>query len=87
LNHGAIEDIFGNSLLSKLVFTILSAVAEAERDRIRERIAEVKRDQRARGRHLGGTRPFGFKKVFTPPRGFDLVPVPKSRRPTGARSR
>ena len=36
--------------LSKLVFTILSAVAEAERDRIRERIATVKQDQRARGR-------------------------------------
>jgi DNA invertase Pin-like site-specific DNA recombinase len=30
--------------VSKLVFTILSAVAEAERDRTRERIAEVKAD-------------------------------------------
>lgn len=29
--------------ISKLVFTILSAVAEAERDRIRERIRDVKR--------------------------------------------
>src|SRR5215204_5155294 len=37
-------DVTGNGI-SKLVFTILSAVAEAERDRTRERIADVKRDQ------------------------------------------
>jgi len=36
-------------------------VAEAERDRARERIAEVKRDQRNRGRFLGGTVPFGYR--------------------------
>jgi DNA invertase Pin-like site-specific DNA recombinase len=43
-------DTTGNGV-SKLVFTILSAVAEAERDRTRERIAEVKRD------HGPGRRP------------------------------
>lgn len=48
--------------ISKLVFTILSAVAEAERDRIRERVRDVKRDQRKRGRYLGGTIPFGWKR-------------------------
>jgi putative DNA-invertase from lambdoid prophage Rac len=47
--------------VSKLVFTILSAVAEAERDRTRERITEVKRDQRQRGRYLGGIAPFGWR--------------------------
>lgn len=47
--------------VSKLVFTILSAVAEAERDRTRERVAEVKRDQRTRNRYLGGTPPFGWR--------------------------
>jgi putative DNA-invertase from lambdoid prophage Rac len=36
-------------------------VAEAERDRTRERIAEMKRDQRSRGRFLGGSVPFGWK--------------------------
>ena len=51
-------DVTGNGI-SKLVFTILSAVAEAERDRIRERIAVVKEDQKGRGRYLGGTVPFG----------------------------
>ena len=38
-------DVTGNGV-SKLVFTILSAVAEAERDRIREQIGQVKADQR-----------------------------------------
>ena len=52
-------DVTGNGI-SKLVFTILSAVAEAERDRIRERVATVKADQKTRGRYLGGKVPFGF---------------------------
>ncbi|WP_428377967.1 recombinase family protein [Lichenicoccus sp.] len=52
-------DVTGNGI-SKLVFTILSAVAEAERDRIRERVSQVKEDQRGRGRYLGGKVPFGF---------------------------
>jgi DNA invertase Pin-like site-specific DNA recombinase len=53
-------DVTSNGI-SKLVFTILSAVAEAERDRIRERIAAVKADQRARNRYLGGIAPFGWR--------------------------
>ena len=62
--------------VSKLVFTILSAVAEAERDRTRERITEVKADQRKRGRFLGGTAPFGYRKGET----GELVPVPEQQR-------
>jgi DNA invertase Pin-like site-specific DNA recombinase len=53
-------DVTGNGI-SKLVFTILSAVAEAERDRIRERIRDVKADQRKRQRYLGGIVPFGWR--------------------------
>jgi putative DNA-invertase from lambdoid prophage Rac len=53
-------DVTGNGI-SKLVFTILSAVAEAERDRIRERVGQVKADQHSRGRYLGGKVPFGFR--------------------------
>jgi putative DNA-invertase from lambdoid prophage Rac len=53
-------DVTGNGI-SKLVFTILSAVAEAERDRIRERVSQVKADQKTRGRYLGGKVPFGFR--------------------------
>lgn len=47
--------------VSKLVFTILSAVAEAERDRTRERIVTVKTDQRLRGAYLGGVVPYGMR--------------------------
>lgn len=46
--------------VSKLVFTILSAVAESERDRIRDRIREVKRHLREQGVYNGGSRPFGY---------------------------
>ena len=68
-------DVTGNGI-SKLVFTILSAVAESERDRIRDRVQETKTDQRKRGRHLGGYRPFGFRveKGEDDLRGGQLVP-------------
>jgi putative DNA-invertase from lambdoid prophage Rac len=46
----------------KLFLTIAAAFAEAERDRIRERIGQVKADQRARGQYLGGDVPFGFRR-------------------------
>jgi DNA invertase Pin-like site-specific DNA recombinase len=52
-------DIAGNGL-SKLFLTIAAAFAEAERDRIRERVGQVKADQRKRARFLGGHKPFGF---------------------------
>jgi putative DNA-invertase from lambdoid prophage Rac len=54
-------DISGNGL-SKLFLTIAAAFAEAERDRIRERIGQVKADQKARGRYLGGKIPFGVRR-------------------------
>jgi putative DNA-invertase from lambdoid prophage Rac len=63
-------DVTGNGI-SKLVFTILSAVAEAERDRIRH----VKADQRRRRRYLGGLVPFGWR---VGPDG-DLVEVPQQQ--------
>ena len=46
----------------KLFLTIAAAFAEAERDRIRERVGQVKADQKARGRYLGGKVPFGFRR-------------------------
>lgn len=52
-------DVVDNGL-SKLFLTIAAAFAEAERDRIRERVSQVKADQRSRGRYLGGIVPFGF---------------------------
>ena len=61
-------DVCGNGI-SKLVFTILSAVAENERERIRERIRDVKRHLASQGVYGGGRRPFGFDIV-----GERLVP-------------
>jgi putative DNA-invertase from lambdoid prophage Rac len=55
-------DVCGNGI-SKLVFTILSAVAENERDRIRERIRDVKRHLASQGVYGGGKRPFGWNVV------------------------
>lgn len=55
-------DISGNGL-SKLFLTIAAAFAEAERDRIIERITQVKADQKTQGRFLGGARPFGFDVI------------------------
>ena len=53
-------DIAGNGL-SKLFLTIAAAFAEAERDRIKERVSQVKADQKARNRYLGGAWPFGWR--------------------------
>jgi putative DNA-invertase from lambdoid prophage Rac len=70
-------DVTGNGI-SKLIFTILSAVAENERDRIRERIRDVKRHLASQGVYGGGKRPFGYDIVE---QGDDkrLVPNPKEQ--------
>jgi putative DNA-invertase from lambdoid prophage Rac len=65
-------DVTGNGI-SKLVFTILSAVAENERDRIRERVREAKRHRVAQRLFNGGKRPFGFDIVDERP-NLRLVP-------------
>jgi DNA invertase Pin-like site-specific DNA recombinase len=48
--------------LSELFLTIVAAFAKMERQRIRERVSQSKADAKARGRYLGGTVPFGFRK-------------------------
>ncbi len=40
-----------------------AAFAEAECDRIRERIGQSKADQKVRGRYPGGIVPFGFRRA------------------------
>jgi putative DNA-invertase from lambdoid prophage Rac len=61
-------DVTGNGI-SKLVFTILSAVAENERDRIRERVRDAKRHRTSQRLYNGGKRPFGYDVI-----GKRLVP-------------
>jgi putative DNA-invertase from lambdoid prophage Rac len=72
------------------VFTILSAVAEAERDRIRERVTKAKQDQRERGRYLGGKVPFGFRvgkdgELVLDPHQQEAVSAARAMRTAGAK--
>ena len=40
---------------------MVAAFAEFERDRIAERISDVKSSEREKNRYLGGSKPFGFR--------------------------
>jgi putative DNA-invertase from lambdoid prophage Rac len=64
-------DVTGNGMAG-LFMKIAAAFAEFERDRLRERIRDVKQDQRKRGLHLGGHRPFGYR--VDADRGVDAPP-------------
>lgn len=46
-----------------LFFKVLAAVADFERDRIRDRVTNGKAAKRAAGGHTGGTAPFGYRVV------------------------
>lgn len=49
--------------VSRMFFGMLALVAEFERDRIRERLADGRDAKRASGGHIGGVAPFGYRKV------------------------
>ena len=55
-------DVTGNGV-GAIVFTILSAFATFERERIASRISEVKQMRKAQGYFVGGRRGFGFDVV------------------------
>jgi putative DNA-invertase from lambdoid prophage Rac len=55
-------DVTGNGV-GAIVFTILSAFATFERERIAARIREVKQLKKAQGKFTGGKRAFGFEVV------------------------
>jgi DNA invertase Pin-like site-specific DNA recombinase len=56
-------DVIGNGV-SRMVFTILAAIAESEHDRLRERIGDAKRHVASQGVFSGGSRPFGYDVVL-----------------------
>ena len=64
--HLVLFDMGNESVLesgvSKFLFTVLAAVADMERDRIKERTMEGRKAKRAKGGVLGGI-PFGYRKV------------------------
>lgn len=60
---------------AKLLFGILAMVAEFERGLIRERMAGGRAAKKANGGHIGGSAPFGFRKVGAG-KGAMLEPVP-----------
>jgi DNA invertase Pin-like site-specific DNA recombinase len=49
--------------VSRMFFGMLALVAEFERDRIKERSAEGRVAKRRVGGHIGGSAPFGFRKI------------------------
>ena len=55
-------DVTGNGV-GAIIFTILSAFATFERERIASRISEVKQMRKAQGYFVGGRRAFGFDAV------------------------
>jgi putative DNA-invertase from lambdoid prophage Rac len=51
--------------VSRMFFGMLALVAEFERERIKERSAEGRAAKRRHGGHIGGSTPFGFRKIGT----------------------
>jgi DNA invertase Pin-like site-specific DNA recombinase len=49
--------------VSRMFFGMLALVAEFERDRIKERSAEGRSAKRRDGGHIGGSAPFGYRKI------------------------
>ena len=79
-------DVTGNGV-GAIIFTILSAFATFERERIASRISEVKQMRKAQGYFVGGRRGFGFdvvdgKKVANT-REQELIAVMKAKRKAG----
>lgn len=49
--------------IGKMFFTILASVAEFERWRMSERMADGRKGKKQRGGHVGGLPPFGYSKI------------------------
>lgn len=60
--------------VSRMFFGMLALVAEFERTRIKERLADGRAGKKAKGGHIGGKRPFGFDVVG---QGKEAVLVPR----------
>jgi DNA invertase Pin-like site-specific DNA recombinase len=63
---------------SRMFFGMLALVAEFERARLHERLADGRMAKRRAGGHLGGDAPFGFKTVGAG-RAARLEPIPEQQ--------
>jgi DNA invertase Pin-like site-specific DNA recombinase len=57
------SDPVTDSGISKLFFSIMASMAEFEKTRIAERMDDGRKGKKARGGHIGGKAPYGFRKV------------------------
>lgn len=64
--------------VSKMFFGMLALVAEFERERIKERLAEGRAGKKTKGGHVGGTAPFGYR-VDGKGREANLTPIPEQQ--------
>lgn len=62
-----------NNGMSRMFFGMLALMAEFERSRIAERTQDGKAAKKAKGGHIGGTRPFGYEVIG---KGKDAVLKP-----------
>lgn len=67
-----IGEVTSDRGVGSLLFGVLASVAQWERDRIRERISEVKSMEREQGKFRGGKPPFGYGATA----GGMLEPIP-----------
>lgn len=63
---------------SKLLFGILSMVSEFEKSLLKQRVSDGREAKVAKGGHIGGSTPFGFKKIGEG-RGAMLEPIPEEQ--------
>jgi DNA invertase Pin-like site-specific DNA recombinase len=84
LTDMGVEPVTGNGI-SKLFFTLLAGFAEFERWRIKERANEGRAGKLAKGGHIGGDAPFGWRVEGTG-KGATLVEV-EAEQATIARAR
>ena len=57
------SDPINGSGISQFFFTIIAAVAQLERTMIRERMTSGKKAKKAKGGHIGGKTPYGYRVI------------------------
>jgi DNA invertase Pin-like site-specific DNA recombinase len=72
------DPVTSDTGMAKVVFQVMSAFADHERIRIRERVIEGKKAKAANGGHAGGEAPYGYR-IVGERRNAKLEPVPEEQ--------